>query len=386
MKKIGRPVLAQCRPRVSLSDGVASAIVPSLLYAKLIGFAPSLWNCRRRMAALVVGLVLWCSLPSAAHAQYPCGNGPGPGEVVVGQTPGSQAHAPVLLCRHVGGEEGAAPEQEVRPVLAPMVPSYMAAAYHMDTSAVWMTNAHWSADSATRRAMSACAAAMGDGCILGATVYDVGHIAVVHDAMGLTWVKGARIDMKLPWNQQDNTIAPKQALRLCLESSFGCELADKRGGGVLRSNYDPGTDHSKDFFPAGLVKRHHWIMVAAPDKVAPAAWRNKSWLDSGKQDSAAARKALLSRCQQDSGVPCVISAYAANGVLVHFVNGKGQNGWTSAIANSSTQDDKEKDLAVDRASVAARVERLCPPSVKPCRVIATYDAATPRMQVIEDVN
>ncbi len=106
----------------------------------------------------------------------------------------------------------------------------------------------------------------GGCCILGATVYDVGHIAVVHDAMGLTWVKGARIDMKLPWNQQDNTVAPKQALRLCLESSFGCELSDKRGGGILRSSHDPGTDHSKDYFPAGPVKRHHWIMVARPAK------------------------------------------------------------------------------------------------------------------------
>ena len=337
-----------------------------------------------RLTALLSALVLWCGVTSPAQAQYPCGNGPGPGEVVIGQTPGSPAHAPVLLCQYVGGE-GSEPEQEVRPVLAPMVPSYMAAAYHMDTSAVWMTNAHWSADSATRRVMSACAAAMGDGCILGATVYDVGHIAVVHDAMGLSWVKGARIDMKLPWNEQDNNVAPRQALRLCLESSFGCELSDKRGGGVLRSSDDPGTDHSKDFFPSGLVKRHHWIMVARPDKSAPAAWQNKSWLDSGKQDSVEARKALLNRCRQDSGVPCVIAAYAANGVLVHFVNGKGQSGWTSAVANTPARGDKKREPVTDRTSVAARVEILCPPSVKPCRVVATYDAATPRAQVIEDV-
>ncbi len=337
-----------------------------------------------RASALLFAAGFWIGLPSAAQAQYPCGNGPGPGEVVVGQTPGSSAHAPVLLCQYVGGEDGAEPEQEVRPVLAPMVPSYMAAAYHMDTSAVWITNAHWSADAANKRAMGACAAVMGDGCILGATVYDVGHVAVVHDVMGLTWVAGARIDMTLPWNQQDNMVAPKQALRLCLESSFGCELADKRGGGVLRSSHDPGIDNSKDFFPVGAVKRHHWILVARPEKAAPVGWQGKSWLDSGKQDSVAARKALLGRCQKDSGVPCVITAYAANAVLVHFVNGKGQSGWTSAVMTSATPRDKKHGQTTDRTSIAARVERLCLPSVKPCRVIATYDAATPRVQIIED--
>lgn len=338
-------------------------------------------NALRQIA--VIAILFFLTDP--AQAQYPCGDGPGPGEVVVGQTPGSQAHAPVLLCQYVGGEGGAEPKQEVRPVLAPMVPSYMAAAYHMDTSAVWMTNAHWSADSATKRVMSACAAAMGGGCILGATVYDVGHIAVVHDAMGLTWVKGARIDMKLPWNQQDNTVAPKQALLLCLESSFGCELSDKRGGGILRSSHDPGTDHSKDYFPAGPVKRHHWIMVARPDKAAPAAWQNKSWLDSGKQDSEGARKALLGRCGQDSGVACAITDYAANGVLVHFVDGKGQSHWTSAVANRPAQEDKKRGRAMDRTSIAARVDRLCLPSIKPCRVVATYDAATPRLVVLADI-
>ena len=98
--------------------------------------------------------MLLSGLPSAAQAQqYSCGNGPGPGEVVVGQTPGGLGIAPILLCQYVGGDESEESEQEIRPVLAPMVPSYMAAAYHMDTSAVWITNAHWLADAATKRAV-----------------------------------------------------------------------------------------------------------------------------------------------------------------------------------------------------------------------------------------
>ncbi len=40
---------------------------------------------------------------------------------------------------------------------------------------------------------------------------------------------------------------------------------------------------------------------------------------------------------------------------------------------------------MDRTSIAARVDRLCLPSIKPCRVVATYDAATPRLVVIADI-
>ncbi len=43
---------------------------------------------------------------------------------------------------------------------------------------------------------------------------------------------------------------------------------------------------------------------------------------------------------------------------------------------------RRKKPKIDPASVAARVERQC--FIKPCKVIATYDAATPRMQVIDD--
>ncbi len=356
------------RPMVALVSGQTPGNGPN----------KNLGNAARSLLPCVL-TIAFCLLPNAANAEGRCP--PGMFET------GSRDY---LACAPIPGygqqgDEGSEPEQEVRPVLAPMVSSYMAAAHHIDTSAVWITNAHWSAKAANKRVMDACAAAMGNGCVLGATIYDVGHVAVVRDAMGLTWVKGAEINMKLPWNQQDNTVAPKQALLDCLKSSFGCELTDKRGGGILRSSHDPNADHSKDFFPENAVKRHNWIMVARPTKAAPVAWQGKSWLNGGKQDSVAARKALLDRCQQDSGVSCSITAYAANGVLVHFVNGKGQSGWTSAVTSSTIKGGNKKAPVTDRISVAARVERLCLPSVKPCRVIATYDAATPRMQIVEDL-
>ena len=56
-------------------------------------------------------------------------------------------------------------------------------------------------------------------------------------------------------------------------------------------------------------------------------------------------------------------------MLVHSVNKRGQGAWTNAAG---------------AATPAARVEEGCTPEDKPCRVIALYDAATPRLQVIAD--
>ena len=46
------------------------------------------------------------------------------------------------------------------------------------------------------------------------------------------------------------------------------------------------------------------------------------------------------------------------------------------------RDDPDFVEAPDPVTVQERIDRICPPST--CRVIATYDAATPRMQAIED--
>ncbi len=341
-----------------------------------------MWHIGLRLpaAALAAALMALCTLSSPAQAQYPC-SGPGPGEVVVGQTPGSQAHAPMLLCQYVGGDEGAGDEPS-RPWTPPVEiqPSYMAAATHIDTSAYWVSRAHWTAEAANKRVLDACTAAMGAGCVISDTIYGYGPMGIIIDAMGLRWIKsGGDVPKDSPLEVRYRDLA-----MLCHTNSFGCEFEGYLYQGALPKNGNPDTDYADELFPKGPVERHHWALVARPGTAPSAAWQNKSWLSSGKQDSAAARQELLDRCRADSGVPCAIAAYAANGVLVHFVNGKGQSGWTSAVPDAAKKKDKKKQAAMDRTSVAARVERLCLPSVKPCRVIATFDAATPLLSVIAD--
>lgn len=338
--------------------------------------------------ALLFGVGLSLGLPSAAQAQYPCGNGPGPGEVVVGQTGGSSAHAPILLCQYVGGDSDsgnsdASPFRAPSRPIIPMKPGFMAAAHHPDTSSVWMSAGHRTSEAAKARALDGCNRATGGGCVMADTLSEFGWMYVAEDAMGLLWIKGTTAE-----KEKDNRISVTEwnaAIELCARNSFGCKFLGFIQTGQMPVDDDPNKDYSSDHFPKGSLTWNRWALVARPEKTPAAAWQNKSWLSTGQQKSAAARAELLARCQSDSGVPCAISAFAANGALVQFVDGVGKIRWTSAAPGAPQPKKKKKSLPSDRTSVAARIERLCPPSIKPCRVVATYDAATPRMQIIEDV-
>ena len=147
--------------------------------------------------ALLFGVGFSLGLPSAAQAQYPCGNGPGPGEVVVGQTGGSSAHAPILLCQYVGGDSDCGGFVTPRPFRAPSrpiiptKPGFMAAAHHPDTSSVWMSAGHRTSEAAKARALDGCNRATGGGCVMVPTpCSDVDEMHVAEDAMGLLWIKG----------------------------------------------------------------------------------------------------------------------------------------------------------------------------------------------------
>lgn len=278
-----------------------------------------------------------------------------------------------------GGDESSSSAATV--YSAPIQPSYMAAVTHIDTSSFWVSRAHRTADAANKRALAGCKAAMGEGCVLNETVYGYGPFGVMIDAMGLRWIKsGADVPKDTPEAVRYRALALQ-----CLKNSFGCEFEEVIYQGALPLDDRPDVDYADDIFPRYGVMRHHWALLAKPQGEAPGAWQNKAWLMSGSQNSAEARKAVLDRCRADSCVSCAIDAYVANGVLVRFVDAKGKAGWTSAVTKRVIEplgSYRRKKPKIDPASVAARLERQC--FVKPCKVIATYDAATPRLQVVDD--
>ncbi len=281
----------------------------------------------------------------------------------------------------------------------PMRPGFIAAAYHIDTGSIWISTTHKTIDSAKRRALGGCNAATGGGCYIvsalgGGGKKTASQLFVSQDGMGQFWIKGA--------SGNDMLVDPDPAMRDCLTQSFGCDSLSSYDMGNIYTDLDPNLDQSEDFFPKGKLHWNRWAMVARPTNPTTAT-HNKSWLISGKQNSTETRKEILDRCQTDSGVPCSISAYAingkkitetdwvdTNGVLVHYVDARGTNRWTNALSAPLKRKKKKSPLGgyiptyPDPVTVTDRIDRLCPKKL-PCRVVATYDAATPRMQIIEDV-
>jgi hypothetical protein len=333
----------------------------------------------------------YCLLPKAAWAEGRCP--PGMYET------GSQDF---IGCAPIpgydqGGDDGGDDDSGSTPSRPhiPMKPGYMAAAHHADTSSVWITVGHRSVDSAKKGALDGCNRATRGGCTIAEAFDSWGHITVAIDAMGQVWIK---VD---PYQREARgwDAMRDPAVKYCRQNSFGCEFLGSKPNGLMPVDDDPDANYSEDYFPKGALTQNQWALVARPSKTPAAAWQNKSWLISGRQGSVVARKEVLDRCKADAGVACAISTYAVaynasgspkvGGQLVHFVDSTGQNHWTSAVpARAKTKQKKrgkkEALTLSDAVTPQERVDVVCPAAARPCRIIATYDAATPRMQIVED--
>lgn len=271
-----------------------------------------------------------------------------------------------------------------------------AVAYHADTGSVWMSSGHKTLDRASARALDGCNAATGGGCHIAATLAGEGFIFFSQDAMGQFWIKEEARAYGKPSVYDLSRTNPSQ--EYCRANSFGCTYVTAYHSGHIYLDEPADADQSQDIFPKGKLVRNRFALVARPaDASAEAPGQGKSWLISGRENSAAARKEVLDRCRADAGAPCAIAAYAVNGtsltdggtavargVLVHFVDARGRSRWTSAAAATGKKQKKGQKGPSDPVTAEQRLAQLCPPKL-PCRLIATYDAATPRMQVIEDI-
>lgn len=235
----------------------------------------------------------------------------------------------------------------------------MATAFHWDASAVWGTAGHPTRETAEQRVMDACNAAMGGGCVGGEGWSGEARIAVALDATGNPWIKGGGYT---------ETEAERAALDYCAaESAPGwgpCRSAFSFFNPVIRT----GVDGSRNYFPEGMVERHHWFVHAWPDARSPDT-ANRSWISTGRRNYVEARDELLTRCAADTGGSCTVKVQVPNAVFAHYVNRRGQSNWLGAVTAS---------LAT------AKVQEVCSAGERPCRVISLYDAADDSLQMVED--
>jgi hypothetical protein len=279
-------------------------------------------------------------------------------------------------------DEPMAPASPSRPSIA----GFTTMAYHPDTASVWTTAGHKTLKAAKAKALSGCNSATGGGCIIVAAIEGTGRISVTEDAMGQLWVKGA------VGNEMLAPVDP--SMQHCLDSSFGCRFLGSHDSGTIYLDEDPDTDQSKDYFPKGRLTWNLWAMVAQPQNTAGLTDPGKSWLISGTKGNATARRQVLDRCAAESGQSCAITAYAAysaevltnesgssNGLLVNFEDADGRSRWTSAVGNGPAKKKPGKKTPADPVNLQDRVQSVCGVAA-PCKVIAAYDAATPRFEVI----
>lgn len=295
------------------------------------------------------------------------------------------------------GNESKSTSQTSGITKTPIQPSYMAAAQHTDTGSLWVTVGHRTLDRARQHVLNACNAATGGGCFVSDTHFGVGELHVAEDAMGQLWTKIQPYEKTPP---RFSVVDWNAAIQHCWMNSFGCRYAGSFQSGLLPVNNDPNKEYYEDRFPKGKMQLKRWALVARPTQTDANPVPSRSWLISGQTNSTAARKEVLDKCQLASAAPCFIAAYAlnsddmiafsggptsVNGLLVHFVDARGINRWTSAVPdNAEYQKTKNrKKPYISPMTIRQRIDQLCPPRF-PCRVIATYDAATPRMEVVAD--
>jgi hypothetical protein len=337
---------------------------------------------------MVAALALFWMAPAKAEGNCPPGFFP-----IGGGSAGWEGCAPMGPAS--GGNSSSSdsgPSHQITSVQRrPTELGFMAAAYHTDTGAYWVSIKVKTLEAAKARVLDACNKATGGGCHIAAQLGGMAQIYISEDGMGQRYIEGAV--------GNDMLLNPDVSVRSCLKNSFGCDFYTSYNADTFFLDVDPDIDQAQDFFPIIKLVQSKWAMVVQPTK--PTAAHKKSWLISGSEDSEATVNKILDRCTADTGVSCTVSAYARtgqkttdngrvemNGVLVHYVDLQGNNHWTSAVAAPIKRTKKKSPFGgfiprpPDPETVKERVDRFCPSK---CRIIATYDALTPRLQVIEDV-
>ena len=211
-------------------------------------------------AALTASAIAVFPIVSSAQG-YPCGSGPGPGEVQIGTTGGSHGIGLIPVCAPApsgpgmpgggGGGSGSSGSSRYEPETA--VNNYVAVAGHPNIPEVWATLGQYRLEAAEAVVLNACNKTMGNGCTV---LYSGANVAVVvaRDKQGKMRA-AAGADAKQTW---------KELKAVCKSQGASCSLhkvyhAQVRGepliaAAMLREDFDrEGVFKEYDFPPNSAV-------------------------------------------------------------------------------------------------------------------------------------
>jgi hypothetical protein len=198
---------------------------------------------------ILAGLALVAGWSNAARADtFICGNGPGPGERQVGTTRTADGNGTMPVCERIGTADGNAddgPSSMTRGALRE-VGTYIAVVLHPEANEPWAVwNDPRSEEHAKERALTACSAAMGDGCTIVASGQNASvALAYVGNQLAEAVLGDTRIQ------------ASQNALEKCRESGLRCKVEyvfsatpdmDMGGIDLSSASYLPTRENVKRF-------------------------------------------------------------------------------------------------------------------------------------------
>lgn len=247
--------------------------------------------------------VLFSSEPAAAFA-YPC-NGPGPGRIMVGVSPGGNGVASVPMCED---DPNSASQQGSAPVAASA--DYSAVAWHEDASDIWASARYQNRATADNMALRHCTEVMGSGCQV---IWQVnGYIGVALGATGnIHWAAdGSKGKVKKMLDEQ------------CKGYVLGCLPI-----GIFKSTDTYESDGQ-------------WVNIRKPKnatllrkKYGAVAWLDgpgydgTSFVATGHATYPEAVDAAMAACRKHNGADakCEVSMGTGNGFLYSYRNEKGDS-------------------------------------------------------------
>ncbi len=243
------------------------------------------------------------SEPAAAFA-YPC-NGPGPGRIMVGMSPGGNGVASVPMCED---DPNSAPQQAAPP--APARNDYSAVAWHQDANDVWASARYQERTAADNMALRHCTEVMGSGCQV---IWQVnGYVGAALGATGnIHWAAdGSKGKVKKMLDEQ------------CKGYVLGCLPI-----GIFKSTDTYESDgqwiNIRKPKNAALLRKKYgavaWLMGPGYD--------GTSFVATGHATYPEAVDAALAACRKHNGADakCEGSMGTGNGVLYSYRNEKGDS-------------------------------------------------------------
>lgn len=267
----------------------------------------------RRAGQLLLVALAWLLWPAQAQAQaFPCSggsNGAGPGERMVGMSPGGPGNPSFPLCVR---DDSGAPTGPA----APRGPagSHAAFAWHADAADIWVDGNYVSANNiAERSVLDACNRVMGGGC-MSPGVWSNSSMAIIRNRAG---------DLFKGWLGDGGAERDKVLAECSAKQPLPCEVIATIKSSTNRRS--PGASVRK------LYAASAWV-------AGTVGYDGKLYVASGHRTLDAATAAAIKACTDATSRTCETTAWGGNGFIQAY---KVSDGGGGATVETSAQRAKQ---------------------------------------------